>query len=119
MKHLTFALALSACVAQPAYADGFKDREIAFQVLNAADAATTCHAVGSGQAIEGNPLAAAIIGKRPSCGSVIAFKAANGALHWLIASELNKRDPKLAKTVQIVSIVVQGGVVAANLRFVF
>lgn len=76
MKHLTFALALSACVAQPAYADGFKDREIAFQALNAADAATTCHAVGSGQAIEGNPLAAAIIGERFHCFNSIEWDEA-------------------------------------------
>ena len=34
MKHALAALAL---IASPAYADGFKDREIAFQLLNAAD----------------------------------------------------------------------------------
>ena len=119
MKALASALALSACAAQPAHADAFTKREVAFQVLNAADAATTCHAVSSGQAIEGNPLVSAVIGKRPSCGAVIGFKAATGALHWLIASELNKRDPNGAKWFQIVSIGVQGGVVAANLRFVF
>lgn len=103
----------------PAQADSFKDREIAFQVLNAADAATTCHAVNSGQAVEGNPLIAGILGKRPKCGELIAFKAATGALHWLVAHEINKRDPKAAKVFQIVSIGIQGGVVAANLRFVF
>lgn len=112
------ALALAAC-ATPAYADAFRDREIVYQVLGAADAATTCHAVNSGQAIEGNPLVSAVIGKRPSCGGVIAFKAATGVLHWLIAREINKRDPNGAKVFQVVSIGVQGGVVVANLRFVF
>ena len=119
VKAPLLALALSACVATPAHADAFRDREIAYQVLNAADAATTCHAVSSGQAIEGNPMVSAVIGKHPSCGAVIGFKAATGALHWLIASEINKRDPNGAKWFQIVSIGVQGGVVAANLRFVF
>ncbi len=119
MRTLAFTLALSACAATPAHADAFTKREVAFQVLNAADAATTCHAVNSGQAVEGNPLISGVLGKRPSCGSLVAFKAATGALHWLIASEINKRDPNGAKWFQIVSIGVQGGVVAANLRFVF
>ncbi len=119
VKAALLTLALSACVATPAHADAFTKREVAFQVLNAADAATTCHAVNSGQAIEGNPLISGILGKRPKCGELIAFKAATGALHWVLASEINKTDPKLAKGFQIVSIGVQGGVVAANLRFVF
>jgi len=119
IKTSLLTLALSACVATPAHADAFTEREIAFQVLNMADAATTCHAVNSGQAIEGNPLIAGILGKRPKCGELIAFKAAAGALHWVIAAEINKTDPKLAKWLQIASIGIQGGVVAANLRFVF
>lgn len=119
VKAALLTLALSACVATPAHADAFTKREIAFQVLNAADAATTCHAVNSGQAIEGNPLISGILGKWPKCGELIAFKAATGALHWALASEINKHDPEAAKWFQVVSIVVQGGVVAANLRFVF
>lgn len=106
-------------IALYAHADAFTKREIAFQVLNAADAATTCHAVNSGQAIEGNPLISGILGKRPKCGGLLAYKAATGALHWALASEINKHDPEAAKWFQVVSIVVQGGVVAANLRFVF
>ena len=116
MKH---ALALLALLSTPAYADGFKDREIAYQVLNAADAAQTCYAVSTGRGVEGNPLARAVIGQRPSCASIFAFKAANGLLHYVLADAIRDRDPGAAKVFQIVSIVVQGGVVAANMRVVF
>lgn len=109
MKRL---LPLAALVATPAHADAFADREIAFQALNAADAVETCHIVGSGRGVELNPL----LGKHPSCGKIVAFKAASGALHYLIAKALPERD---AKTFQVITLVIQGGVVAANLRLVF
>lgn len=108
MKHALAALAL---VATPAHANGFKDREIAFQALNAIDAAQTCIGVAKGLR-EVNPL----FGKHPSCEKVIGIKVAAGIIHYLIADSMNERD---AKTFQIVSLVVQGGVVAANLRFAF
>lgn len=110
---------LAASFAIPARADSFSDREKAYQVLNAADAATTCQAISSGKAVEANPFTRAVLGKTPSCSAVIGFKIGTGALHWLIASEINKRNPKAAKIFQLVSIGVQGGVVAANMRFVF
>jgi len=62
-------LPLAALIATPAYADGFKNREIAWQVLNAADAAQTCHIVSRGGS-EANPLARAIIGREPSSGAL-------------------------------------------------
>lgn len=102
-------------LATPAHADGFKNREIAFQALNAIDAVQTCHTVGSGRAVEANPL----LGRNPSCGKVIGFKVASGVLHYVIADHLRDRDPGAAKVFQIVSLVLQGGVVAANMRFVF
>lgn len=108
-------LPLAALIATPAHADGFTNREIAFQVLNAADAAQTCHVVGSGKGYELNP----ILGKYPSCGKVIGIKVATGLIHYIIADHLRDRDPKTAKVFQIVSIVVQGGVVGANMRLVF
>lgn len=109
------ALAALALIATPAHADGFRDREIAYQALNAVDAVQTCHIVGSGRGYELNPL----LGKHPSCGKVVGVKLATGLIHYLIADHLNDRNPKAAKAFQIVSIVIQGGVVAANFRLVF
>ncbi len=114
MKRALAALALLASC-QPAYADSFQTREIAFQALNAADAAQTCHIVGTGRGVELNP----ILGRHPKCGEVIAFKAGVGVLHYLLADYLRDRDPRAARLFQIATIAVQGGVVAANLRFTF
>jgi 16S rRNA C1402 N4-methylase RsmH len=111
-------LPLAALIATPAYADGFKNREIAFQVLNAADAAQTCHIIGRGGS-EANPIARAIIGKRPSCGSIIGFKVVSGLVHYVIADFARDRDPEAAKLFQTITLVIQGGAVAANMRFVF
>mgnify|MGYP001199899642 CR=1 FL=1 len=117
MKRL---LALAALAfATPAHADGFKNREIAFQVLNAADLIQTCHFISTGRGVEGNPIITSIMGETPSCRSLAAFKAGGGILHYLIAKELNKRDPEAAKWFQTVSIGVQGTVVAANFRLIF
>lgn len=112
MKRLALALAI---IATPAHADAFRDRELAFQTLNAADAAETCYGVGSGRGTELNP----ILGSHPSCGKVVGFKAGFGLLHYAISRWLNDRNPHAAKVFQIVSVAVQGGVVAANLRVVF
>jgi hypothetical protein len=112
MKYL-IALALATPTA--AHADAFTNREIAFQVLNMADAATTIDCLNRDVCHETNP----ILGRRPTTGGILAFKAAEGALHYFIARELNKRDPKAARIFQTVSIVFQGGVVASNLRFTF
>jgi hypothetical protein len=111
-------LPLAALIATPAHADGFTNREIAYQVLNAADAVQTCHIVGRG-GHEANPLVSTFIGRTPSCGKVIGFKVASGVLHYLIADHFRDRDPAVAKVFQIGTIVIQGGVVAANMRFVF
>lgn len=119
MKWLALPLAL---IATPAHAevDAFTKREIAYQVLGAVDAVETCTFVASGRAVEKNPLLVNLAGtNKPPCAKTVAFKIGAGALHWLIASEINKRDPEAAKWFQIMSIVAQGGVVAANLRFVF
>ena len=119
MKWLALPLAL---ITTPAHAEvnAFTKREIAYQVLGAVDAAQTCTFIRTGRAVEANPIAVAVFGSdQPSCGQVIAFKLVGGALHWVIASEINKRDPEAAKWFQIATIAVQGGVVAANLRFVF
>ena len=112
---LKWALLLGALFATPARADELTRYEVAFQVLNAADAVQTCDFLARGRAYELNP----ILGRHPSCATVIGFKIAAGGVHYLLVREIAKTDPKLAKIVQIVTIAVQGGVVAANLRFAF
>lgn len=84
-------------------------------IQNLSDAPVqTCVALGKGH-YEANPL----FGKRPSCGKVVGIKIAGGIAHYVIADYLRDRDPELAKVAQIVTLVLQGGVVAANMRFVF
>ena len=112
MKRL---LPLAALVASPAYADGFKDREIAYQLLNAVDAAQTIDCLKREVCVELNP----IYGRDPTPGKIIGVKVVGGVLHYVIARFIHDRDPKGAKVFQIVTIVVQGGVVAANFRFTF
>jgi hypothetical protein len=100
-------------------ADAFRDREIAYQALNAIDAAQTCYIVGGGRGVEGNPLITIPLGNRPNCAALLGMKVGFGALHWLIADRINRSDPAAGKAFQITSIVIQGGVVGLNLRFVF
>lgn len=110
---------IALAIATPAYADEGWDRikhmEVAWQVLNAADFATTEYCLRRGTCHEGNP----IIGSDPSTAKLAAYKIGTGALHYIIARHLADRDPKAARIFEIASIVVQGGVVVANLRFVF
>lgn len=88
------------------------DLEYVWQGLNAIDAVETCVFLRSGRAQEANPL----LGRHPSCGKVVAFKAGAGVLHYLIADSL---DPEARRIFEIVSIAVQGGIVAWNAQFVF
>jgi hypothetical protein len=113
------ALLALALLPSPALADGFRDREIVWQTLNAVDAVQTCHIVRSGRGIEGNPLVSAVIGKRPSCGAIAGYKVVGGVIHYAIAKFIHDRDPETARVSQIISIVMQGGVVGANMRLVF
>lgn len=115
MKSLIASILAIASLSSPAKADGFRDREIAFQVLNAVDTAQTCYIVGSGRGVEANPL----FGSRPKCGKLIAMKAGVGLAHYLIANELNKSSESDAKFFQVFTIAIYGTVVAANLRLVF
>ena len=111
-------LALAALIATPAFAqpthDSVMREEVAFQALNAADAATTCIALSRG-AKEANPL----FGKKPSCGKVIAVKAAAGALHWFFMDRTARHDPETARWVVRGSILIQGGVVGWNIGVIF
>jgi hypothetical protein len=123
MKTLAaLAGAMLALCARPAHAreadgwDKIKRMEIAWQALNLADLAETetclrhrdgCH--------EANPL----MGRDPSTGKLVAVKLGGGLAHYLIARAIAERDPHAARLFEWVSLAVQGGVVAANLRFVF
>ena len=114
-----FALFLAALIfSSPALAEDARDLdrlEIAFQVLNAADFASTEYCMRRGTCHEGNPL----FGKSPSTGRLLAIKASEGIVHYALARWMAERDPHGARIFEYVSIGVQGAVVTANLRFVF
>lgn len=112
MKYWLALAALAA--ATPARADDFANRQRVYHALNAIDAAQTCHILGKGGR-ELNP----ILGSHPSCMNVVTFKLASSMAHEFIARKLNERDSDAARVFQIISIGIQGGVVAANFRFVF
>ena len=92
-----------------------KQLELAYQTLNVIDAVQTIDCLDRNVCRELNPL----LGRNPSAEKVIAFKAGGGIIHFLITRAIYERDPYLAKRFQVLSLVVQGGVVAANLRFAF
>ena len=89
--------------------------ELAYQALNIVDTAQTLDFLDRGVAHEANPL----IGRNPKPLKLIAIKALGGAAHYLLVREVYRHDPKTAKWVAIASVALQGGVVAANLRFTF
>ena len=111
-----FALFAAVMVASsPAHAEPFvPPEEYAFQALNAADAAETYSCLHRGTCVELNPL----FGRHPSDAALLGGKAALGVSHFLVA-HLLRNSPKAERAFETVSIVVQGGVVAANLRLVF
>ena len=114
---LKFA-AIAACLmlSTPSHAlDAWRKRQVAYHTLNAIDTIQTCHVLQSGKAYELNP----IFGRNPDCGTLVAAKIGASILHQIIASELRKRDEHAAKLFQIMTIGVQGGVVAWNFTVVF
>ena len=108
-------LPLLALIPSPALAEPWQKWETGYQILNATDAVQTCRFLADGRAYELNP----ILGRHPSCGAVVGFKIGTGVLHYLLVREVAKRDPNAAKWVAVASVALQGGVVFANLRFVF
>ena len=90
-------------------------REIAYQVLNAVDAVQTISCLERGVCHEMNPL----LGRSPSPGKVLAFKAASGGVHYLVTRLLEAEAPGAVNGWQITTIAIQGGVVAWNMQFVF
>lgn len=123
-------LAALALIASPAAAQTYgpvdtdqraKDRreaerwEAAYQVLSVVDAVQTIDCLDRRVCVEVNP----IYGRNPSKGKIIGVKLIGGVLHYVLFEYIADRDPKAAKVFSKVSVFVQGGVVAANLRFVF
>jgi len=89
--------------------------EIAFLALSAIDAVQTIECLDRNACTEMNPL----LGKHPSAGKILLFKGGLGLAHYLLFNELNKKDPKAALRAAQFGVVVQGGVVALNTRFMF
>lgn len=50
---------------------------------------------------------------------LLSLELIGGVLHYVLFDYIADRDPKAAKVFSKVSVFVQGGVVAANLRFAF
>lgn len=90
--------------------------EAAYQVLNIIDTVQTIRAMDSGRAVESNP----IYGKHPTRGRIVATKVACAMIHGAFVVHLVKSGrPRTATRVAKISAIIQGGVVAANLRFSF
>ncbi|AXK43822.1 hypothetical protein DVR09_15310 (plasmid) [Erythrobacter aureus] len=92
----------------------FWKREIAYQVLNAVDAAQTIHFLDKGSAHEANP----ILGKYPSEKKIIGFKLAAAGAHLLGSLAFREfTDDETTEMFQVVSVGVQGIVVGWNMQF--
>lgn len=88
-----------------------KALQIAFQVLNAADAVTTIVCVKQADCQENNP----IYGKHPRPIVVVGAKTLVGAIHYFAMRSLLPEHPGLARALGWVTVTVQGGVVGLNL----
>lgn len=89
--------------------------ELAYLALSAVDVAQTAECINRGRCAEGNPL----YGRHPKVGRLVAIRAAVDVAHYGIFKYLNDRNPIDARSFAIGSAVVQGGVVALNLRYAF
>ena len=109
-------LAAALLIPTQAMAEPFPVRkEIAFQLLNAVDAAQTIACTKSTRCHEVNP----IFGRKPSVEKIVGIKVATGVIHFAIARFLFKDSPADQDSFEKVSILIQGGIVAANMRIVF
>jgi hypothetical protein len=89
--------------------------ELAYQVLNAVDAAQTVSCLRRDRCVELNPM----IGGNPTTARVIAQKVATGCLHYLATRALLAHSPRAARIFEYASIVFQSGIVAWNVRTCF
>jgi len=89
--------------------------ELAFLALSVVDTAQTAECISRGRCKEGNPL----LGHHPSVGHLILIRGLGDLAHYGIFRYLNDRNPVEARSWAIGSTVVEGGVVALNIRYVF
>lgn len=92
-----------------------KALEVAFQVLNVADAVTTVVCLSRDNCHENNP----IYGKHPKPIVVVGAKAAVGIVHYLAMRSLLPDNPGLARALGWVSVAIQGTVVGLNVSQLF
>ncbi len=90
----------------------------AFHGFNVADKAITHRVTTRGEAVEANPVWKPVFGKRVSALEAGAMSALS-SLGYEVAFQSLRHDCRQLAWFQGASLVVQGGVVAANLRFVF
>lgn len=111
---------LSLAAASPAQATSCVSdwQRFAYHGLNVADKALTHHLTASDDVQEANPLWKAAFGKRISLKEAAAMTLISSAGYELVLHGV-RRDCRATRIFQGLSLVVQGGVVAANLRFVF
>ena len=89
--------------------------EIAYLALSAVDTIQTVECIERGRCEEANPL----FRKHPRMGRLIAAKVVGGALHFTAFKYISEHSPKGALRFAQGSLLVQGGVVALNARFMF
>lgn len=124
MTSLLLASALLASTALPPDLDAqtvtsVKAERIALYVTAATDILTTRHAITRG-AVEGNPLAAKMVGRTPSTLKLVALKtAAMGVIEWLAARERRKGNYARAKVLYQLAAIPWGIASLSNLRFAF
>lgn len=108
-------IAAALLSAAPAAAKDVPDSEYVFQALNLIDGIQTRDCLRRDVCYEANPL----LGRNPSTTKLLGVKIGTGVVHYVIARHLYARNPKAAHLFETITIGIQGGIVAANLRFAF
>ncbi|WP_159865399.1 hypothetical protein [Novosphingobium sp. 9U] len=92
-----------------------KGLEIAFHLLNAADAISTVACLKREDCQEQNP----IYGKRPKAAMVIGAKALTSGVHYWVMRTLLPEHPGMARAFGWFAVTVQGSVVGLNMSQLF
>lgn len=89
--------------------------EVTYQLLNIGDAITTIDLTRRPGVREGNP----ILGSHPSTGAVIGVKSAMAVLHLLTYRKMRNHNVRSGLKFEAISILIQGSITGANMRFYF
>ena len=89
--------------------------ELSYLALSAIDTAQTLDCLHRNKCSEGNP----IFGSHPSAKRLIVTRVLIGAAHFAVFKALNDRNPINGRSFAIGGAVVEGGVVALNMRYTF